>query len=161
MLRSTAQHGSASNVILILYFTVFKTGEAWFNLGLSITRYLQKHLCISKIWAFHLWVIDCYKKNLIETKVFNSVRGKCTVFSFCMVDSRLHWMFETKLSFPLTDRELLRKVEKNFGCYWCYFCTLNLFSLLLPPYLLSTFSLYLSSCVHLQPVLILSVIMII
>lgn len=98
MLRSTAQHGSASNVILILYFSVFKTEEAWFNLGLSIKRYLRKHHCISKIWAFHLWVIDCYK-NLIETKVFNSVRGKCTVFSFCMVDSRLHWMFETLAPF--------------------------------------------------------------
>lgn len=96
MLRSTAQHGSASNVILILYLSVFKTVEAWFNLGLSITKNIHKtHLCISKIWAFHLWVIDCYKKKLNETKVFNSVRGKCTVFSFCMVDSRLHWMFET------------------------------------------------------------------
>lgn len=68
MLRSTAQHGTTSNVILILYFSVFKAEEAWFNLGLSIKkRYLQKHLCISKIWAFHLWVIDCYK-NLIELK---------------------------------------------------------------------------------------------
>jgi len=41
--------------------------------------------------------------NLIETKVFNSVRGKCTVFSFRMVDSRLHWMFETWLT-SSTDR---------------------------------------------------------
>ena len=44
MLRSTAQHGSTSNKILILYFSVSKTEEAWFNLGLSINGYLQKHL---------------------------------------------------------------------------------------------------------------------
>lgn len=25
--------------------------------------------------------------------------------------------------------------KKNFGCYWCYFYTLNLFSLFLPPFL--------------------------
>lgn len=40
MLRSTAQHGSASNVILILDFSVFKTEETRFNHGLSIKGYL-------------------------------------------------------------------------------------------------------------------------
>lgn len=47
----------------------------------------------------------------IKTKVFNDVRGKCTVFSFCMADSRLNWMFETWLLFLLTVWELLRKAE--------------------------------------------------
>lgn len=58
----------------------------------------------------------------IKTKVFNDVRGKCTVFSFCMADSRLNWMFETWLPFLLTVWELPRKAEgekkqTNFGCY--------------------------------------------
>lgn len=105
--------------------------------------------------------------NLIETKVFNSVRGKCTVFSFCMVDSRLHWMFETQLPFLLTDRELLRKAEKRtLDVIYVIFVHLSYFPPLSPtPYisLLLPFPLcfFLPFSLHLQPVLILTVIMII
>lgn len=35
-------------------------------------------------------------------------------------------LFHTKGSFSA-------KLRKNFGCYWCYFCTLNLFPSPFPP----------------------------
>lgn len=68
MLRSTAQHGSASNVILILYFSVFKTEEAWFNLGLSIKRYLRKTSLYFKDLSFSPLSNRLLQKTLLKLK---------------------------------------------------------------------------------------------
>lgn len=90
----------------------------------SITNSFQKKKR-KKVPGFQRSELFTLSNRLLhsKTKVFNGVRGKCTVFSFCMADSRLNWMFETWLPFPLTARELPRKAEgenkkqTNFGCY--------------------------------------------
>lgn len=144
-----------------LYSDLFRFWNGKRHLG--IKRQLERHLCISKIWAFHTWVIDGYK-NLIETKVFDGVRGKCTVFSFCMVDPRLHWMTETWLPFlrrwgsycaKLRKKKTKKKTQQTLDVIDVIFVHLIYFPSLPPNS--SYFCSYLSSRVHFPPVLILTV----
>lgn len=87
MLRLTAQSRSTSNVIWIPE-DLLKTKGSW--LLESINNISQK------VHAFQRSELFTLSNRLlhIKTKVFNDVRGKCTVFSFCMADSRLNWMFD-------------------------------------------------------------------
>lgn len=49
----------------------------------------------------------------MKLKCLTMSGGICTVFSFCMVDSRLRWMFGTLIPILLPDRELLCKAYKT------------------------------------------------
>lgn len=114
MLRLTAQSRSTSNVIRIPE-DLFKN-KRLMVFPKSINTISQKEHAFQRSELFTL----SNRLLHIKTKVFNDVRGKCTVFSFCMADSRLNWMFNLAPSpayiLGATAQSRGEK-QTNFGCY--------------------------------------------